>query len=104
MAFYDILRKPYRIEITGTDDHWGHYRGYVFNAGSHYVIRIDRNLPRREQIEALKHEMGHIYSNHLVTPWIDRDKAEQEAQAKADSMTDETLKKLLQLATRIDYL
>ena len=101
---WDILRKPYRIEITPHDENWDRWNGYVFDGGSHYVIRVNRNLPIEQQRRTLKHELGHVYGNHLVTPWIDREKAEQQANDAADNMTDEMLKQLLNLAIRIDFL
>lgn len=105
MAFWDNIRKPYRIEITPTDDHWEEgWNGYVRTEGTQYVIRINKNLPKEIQKQVLKHELGHVYCNHLVTWWIDSDKAEQEARDYADKMTDETLSKLMNRAIRIDVL
>lgn len=103
--FWDILRKPYRIEIKYIDSNWDRYNGYVYDAGSYYVIRINRNLPLSKQRKVLKHELGHIYTNHLIKgAWKDQEQAEQEARRIADNMTDETLKKLLYKAKRIDFL
>lgn len=104
MGFWDCLRKPYRIEITPNDEHWDEWNGYVFDGGTQYIIRINGNLPKEQQRETLKHELSHVFNNHLVTFWIDRDKAEQEARDGAAEMTDETLKMLLNRATRIDWL
>lgn len=79
-------------------------RGYVRGIArmdvkrGRYYIYIDSTLPQDQQKWTLKHELAHIYLGHLDNPERDVEEVEAEADAKADTMTDEELNELLKWA------
>lgn len=86
----------------------GKARACVLLKGDHAVIIIDSLLPKDQQERSLKHELAHLWLNHLFRPvpddadiykgHIDSDKWEAEADRYAEAMTQEEYEALMQWA------
>ena len=61
-----------------------------------YIILINSTLPEDQQRRELKHELAHIYLDHYAQHSKPIAAIEEEANAMADTMTDEVLLDLMQ--------
>ena len=62
------------------------------------TVIIDSTLSEEEQKKTLKHELAHIALGHFQNTGRDMMRLEEEADAKADRMTDTELEALMQWA------
>ena len=86
----------------------GNVRAFVLLKGDHAVICIDSWLPKEQQEKSLRHELAHLWLDHLIRPlpadadpdawFIDSESLEAEADSYAEAMTQDEFNALMQWA------
>ena len=90
------------------DDMHGKARAFVLLKGDHAIICIDSWLPNEQQEKSLRHELAHLWLDHLIKPlpadadpdarFIDSESLEAEANRYAEAMTQDEFNALMQWA------